>query len=69
MENTSRELSPITQNVDGTHRIAGNQNIIELHGNIDRNKRFDEDVIIENWEDTGEIPLAVLSVEDIYVPM
>lgn len=28
----------ITQNVDGLHRLAGSQNIIELHGNIARHK-------------------------------
>jgi NAD-dependent deacetylase len=28
----------ITQNVDGLHRQAGSENVIELHGNIKRNK-------------------------------
>jgi NAD-dependent deacetylase len=28
----------ITQNVDGLHRLAGSQNMIELHGNIARHK-------------------------------
>ncbi|HOP06540.1 MAG TPA: NAD-dependent deacylase [candidate division Zixibacteria bacterium] len=28
----------ITQNVDGLHRLAGSKNILELHGNIMRNK-------------------------------
>lgn len=27
----------ITQNVDGFHRLAGSQNVLELHGNIQRN--------------------------------
>lgn len=30
----------ITQNVDGLHQRAGSQNIIEIHGNINRNKCF-----------------------------
>ena len=29
-----REFYVITQNIDNLHRIAGNENIIELHGNI-----------------------------------
>ncbi len=28
----------ITQNVDGLHRVAGSRDILELHGNINRNK-------------------------------
>jgi len=28
----------ITQNVDGLHRVAGSEDIIELHGNIKRNR-------------------------------
>lgn len=31
----------ITQNVDGFHQDAGNQNILELHGSIHRTKCFD----------------------------
>lgn len=46
----------ITQNVDGLHQRAGSHNVIELHGNISRTKCFDEDVVIETWQDTGEIP-------------
>jgi NAD-dependent deacetylase len=46
----------ITQNVDGLHRRAGSQNVIELHGNIARTKRFDDDVIVEQWQDTDEVP-------------
>jgi NAD-dependent deacetylase len=32
------EFNLITQNVDGLHTAAGNKNVIELHGNIMRNK-------------------------------
>ena len=35
------EFHLITQNVDGLHRRAGSQKIIELHGNIMRNKCID----------------------------
>jgi NAD-dependent deacetylase len=46
----------ITQNVDGLHRRAGSQNVIELHGNLARTKRASDGVIVEHWEDTGEVP-------------
>jgi NAD-dependent deacetylase len=33
-----REVSVITQNIDGLHQIAGSREVIELHGNIFRTK-------------------------------
>lgn len=38
----------ITQNVDGLHQRAGNEKIIELHGNINRHKCFDCDTMAED---------------------
>jgi len=35
------DFTLITQNVDGLHNRAGSENILELHGNITRNKCFD----------------------------
>jgi NAD-dependent deacetylase len=35
------EVVIITQNVDGFHRAAGSSDVIELHGNLSRNKCFD----------------------------
>lgn len=35
------EAVVITQNIDGLHRQAGSTRILELHGNISRNKCFD----------------------------
>ena len=35
------ELTVVTQNIDGLHRQAGSSRIMELHGNISRNKCFD----------------------------
>lgn len=35
------QFTLITQNVDGLHRAAGSENILELHGNIYRNKCVD----------------------------
>ncbi len=45
----------VTQNVDNLHCRAGSRNVIELHGNIERTKCFDEDTVIESW-DSKEIP-------------
>ena len=50
------EFSLITQNVDGLHQRAGSSDVIELHGNITRSKCFNEDKVIDAWEDTNEIP-------------
>jgi len=38
MEKYLPEFTLITQNVDNLHREAGSENVIELHGNIKRNK-------------------------------
>jgi len=46
----------ITQNVDGMHQRVGNTNVIELHGNINRFKRLNDNVIVESWADNGEVP-------------
>jgi NAD-dependent deacetylase len=56
MEARVSKFTLITQNVDGLHRQAGSRNVIELHGNIQRTKCFDEDAIVEAWPDTGETP-------------
>lgn len=37
MEKLFEKFTLITQNVDGIHRQAGSDNILELHGNINRN--------------------------------
>lgn len=37
-ERQCNEFSLITQNVDGLHQIAGNHNVLELHGNIRVNR-------------------------------
>jgi len=41
------QFTLVTQNVDGLHQRAGSQNVIELHGNIMRDKCFDCDVAIK----------------------
>ncbi len=40
-EKLFKEFSLVTQNVDGLHDRAGSTEIIELHGNITKNKCFD----------------------------
>ena len=37
----------ITQNIDGLHRLAGSPDVIELHGNLQRNKCSREGIVIE----------------------
>lgn len=48
----------ITQNVDGLHQKAGSRNVIELHGNITRNKCFNNShqVDIEKLPAGEDIP-------------
>jgi NAD-dependent deacetylase len=49
----------ITQNVDGLHRMAGNQNILELHGNIQRVRCSECYTFTETWgDDTETVPLC-----------
>lgn len=44
----------ITQNVDGLHRMAGNQNVLELHGNIQRVRCSECYTFAESWGDDIE---------------
>lgn len=46
----------VTQNVDGLHRRAGSERVIELHGNIMRSKCSVEDIVVEPREDDEEMP-------------
>ncbi len=50
------EFMLITQNVDGLHHRAGSRNIVELHGNITRTKCFNENVVVNQWPETDEVP-------------
>ncbi len=50
MEEYFPEFVVITQNVDNLHQIAGTKKIIELHGNIMRNKCIDCNEYIEDGE-------------------
>src|SRR5215207_2034719 len=48
------EFILITQNVDGLHHMAGNQRLIELHGNIQRVRCVDCYTFTETWSDDIE---------------
>ncbi|MCS6862825.1 MAG: NAD-dependent deacylase [Abditibacteriales bacterium] len=56
LERRVPQFTLITQNVDGLHQRAGSRNVIELHGNIARTKCFNEDLIVESWTQTGDLP-------------
>ncbi len=46
----------VTQNVDGLHRRAGSQNVVELHGNIRRSKCSREGDVVEPRGDDADVP-------------
>ena len=48
------EFTLITQNVDGLHRMAGSQNLLELHGNIQRVRCAECYTFTEIWDDDIE---------------
>ena len=51
------QFTLITQNVDGLHRMAGNQNVLELHGNIQRVRCSECYLFTETWgDDTESVP-------------
>lgn len=50
------QFTLITQNVDGLHQQAGSPNVIELHGNIMRNRCFEEDIVVSTEVTTDQPP-------------
>jgi NAD-dependent deacetylase len=53
-EERAPQFTLITQNVDGLHRMAGSQNLLELHGNIQRVRCADCYTFTETWGDDSE---------------
>ncbi len=55
-----KDLTIITQNIDGLHQLAGSKNVIELHGSIHRNTclncgaKYNLDELLN----LGEVPLC-----------
>lgn len=57
-EKSGKDITIITQNIDGLHQMAGSKNVIELHGSIHRNycercgRRYD----LNEFLKLGDIP-------------
>ncbi len=57
MESKIPDFTLITQNIDGYHRQAGSQNVLELHGNIQKVKCFDGCGTVDEWKEPTQ-PLS-----------
>ncbi|MEP7137070.1 MAG: NAD-dependent deacylase [Chloroflexota bacterium] len=59
LEKRIPQFTLITQNVDGLHRMAGNHNVLELHGNIQRVRCSECTMFADEWgDDTESVPLC-----------
>jgi len=56
MEQRTPNFTLITQNVDGLHRRAGSQNVLELHGNLMNTRCSQENILITGWQISETIP-------------
>jgi NAD-dependent deacetylase len=54
IERRFSEFTLITQNVDGLHRMAASQNLLELHGNIQRVRCAGCYTFTETWDEDSE---------------
>jgi NAD-dependent deacetylase len=54
IEKKNPHFTLITQNVDGLHRMAGSQTLLELHGNIQRVRCSECSTYAETWGDDSE---------------
>lgn len=61
MERRFPAFTLITQNVDGLHRFAGSQNVLELHGNIQKVRCSKCGTFTETWsDDTEAVPICTV---------
>lgn len=54
IEKRISQFTLITQNVDGLHRMAGTQNLLELHGSIQRVRCSECSMLAESWGDDSD---------------
>ena len=54
LQNFFNDFTLVTQNVDGLHQLAGSKSVVELHGNIKKNKCLDCGAKFEKLEDLPE---------------
>jgi NAD-dependent deacetylase len=56
LERRVAHFTLLTQNVDDLHRRAGSDQVLELHGNLHRTKCSNEDVVVQDWDEDGQVP-------------
>lgn len=56
MEKYFQNFLLVTQNIDGLHQRAGSVKMVELHGNLNRNKCSRCGIMIETLPDSDEVP-------------
>lgn len=53
-----REMTVVTQNVDGLHQLAGSRNVIEIHGSLRRSRCTDDNCaskpFVDSWVPSNE---------------
>ena len=56
--NADREITVVTQNVDGLHQLAGSRNVIEIHGSLRRSRCTDDNCdsqpFVNSWVPSEE---------------
>jgi NAD-dependent deacetylase len=61
-KNTNKQISIVTQNIDGLHQLAGSKRVYELHGSIHRNycenchSFYDAKFVKNSYQDTPTCP-------------
>ena len=56
LETLVPEFTLVTQNIDGLHVRAGSRRVIELHGNIYRNRCFEEGIVVQGGSAAPGVP-------------